>query len=303
VRTELPALPPVSNTPAPVSPLPQPGGLPLPKDTAPTTPVGLPPGGTTPGGGLPALPAVELTPGGSGGNQDMKGVPLPGVAPFGETGRTAESPKLPATTTAPAALTSSNTGSAPAPAPIGLPAVKESPFKEERPGVPLPSAPSPSTTAPSAAPTTVPVNTLTPAGGSVPAPATSPVESTPKTDFDVDLVRVRSGDTYASISEVFYGSKQYAAALRTFNRGADLGQLREVQVPPMHIIRKQVSTRDGGAADDGRGLPTGNSRLTDDGRGLPSGNIRGPVLDAPVQSDSPESIDWNSPGKRRSSGR
>lgn len=276
------------SAPLPLAGLPEPSGLPQPKEVIPANPINLSGGGTPSGGGLPALPPIESPSNLGGGVSDIKSVPLPAVPFGGEQSKSVELPKLPLPTN-PAALTSNNTGTAPAP--IGLPpvghsgATKESPFKEEKspvlvglPGVK--ESPFKEEKVPPSH-----IGNLTPAGGSIPAAPSSVVESTPKTDFDVDLVRVRSSDTYASISEAFYGSKQYAAALRAFNRGTDLGQLREVQVPPMHVIRKQTQGRD--AVDEGRGLPTGG--------------VRGPVLDAPVQSDNPESADWGTPGKRRSS--
>ena len=106
----------------------------------------------------------------------------------------------------------------------------------------------------------------------------------------MDVFRVRSGDTYASISEKSYGTKQYATALRAFNKGADIGQQREVLVPPMHVIRKQSNVRD----PDPVPVSSGDNRTV-----IPASGIRGPVLDAPVQSDTTESLDWSAPGRRK----
>jgi hypothetical protein len=153
-------------------------------------------------------------------------------------------------------------------------------------------APAPPLPAPAAGTTVPAIPAVLPTGGAGTAPLAPPPAAPatpPKTDFDVDVIRVRASDTYSSISEQVYGTKQYAAALKTFNGGADLGQLREVMAPPMHVIRTQSAARD---RDEPR---------RDDRGVLPAGGVRGPVLDAPVQTDSAESVDWGAPGRRRAS--
>lgn len=166
-----------------------------------------------------------------------------------------------------------------APLPGGTPVVaKPAAFLDEKPA--LPAAKPAGIPAP-------PVPATPPGFGPAPTPVPVPaVDAAPKTDYDVDVVRVRAGDTYAAVSDRVYGTKQYAAALRAFNQGADLTQVREVMAPPMHVIRKQPAARDADPADDRRGV-------------VPAAGVRGPVLDAPVQPDGAESVDWGAPGKRR----
>ncbi|WP_161967159.1 LysM peptidoglycan-binding domain-containing protein [Fimbriiglobus ruber] len=67
-----------------------------------------------------------------------------------------------------------------------------------------------------------------------PAAATGDTRST----FDVDFYQPKANDTYESISKLHYGDAKYAAALRTFNKGAELGRTDNIQVPPMYVLRK-----------------------------------------------------------------
>ena len=321
----LPALPPLSSDNRTSSAIPPPGGMggvgteppskpalpPLPSDN------GFRPAGGTlpplneqkdntvppPGGGNTALPPLpkpgELPPIGNKSETtlpvlppaDKPGAGVPGPTTFGPVGGTLPKPEevlpkpKPTTIEQPGAGKlpdlpapgSTLTGTLPPPAP-SLPATPVGLNKKDDP----PALPPPGETFAPA------VRAATPAPPSAPPPAVVP-ESPPKTDFDVDIVRVRSGDSYSTISDKFYGSTRYAAALRAFNRGADLGQLREVQVPPLHVIRTQAGGRDREveAPAEPRGV-------------VPAGGIRGPVLDAPVQSNTaPDAVDWGAPGKRR----
>ena len=116
----------------------------------------------------------------------------------------------------------------PKPAPVAtLPPVPiEAPKMGEIKPLPLP-VPTPATTIAS-----VPL--------AHPEPSKPVIVGEPKTDYDVDLHRVKSAETYGSISEKYYGNPQYASALKAYNRGAEVAQLREVQVPPMFVIRKMA---------------------------------------------------------------
>lgn len=96
---------------------------------------------------------------------------------------------------------------------------------------PLPVTPLPEPLAP--APLPIPGGTRL-----EPMSSISPVAAKANTDYDVDIHKVRQGDTYQAISEKFYESKIYAAALRAYNDNADVGRTREIQVPPMHVIKK-----------------------------------------------------------------
>jgi hypothetical protein len=139
---------------------------------------------------------------------------------------------------------------------------------------------------------------LTTAGSHTVQPLTAPRadEPAPKTDFDVDVVRVRNGDTYAAISERYYLTRAYAGSLKSFNGGADLNQLREVMVPPIHIIRKQSK------GSDRSEQPLSRERedsFHEDRYVQPASGIRGPILENPVPTDTSETIDWGAPGRRR----
>jgi hypothetical protein len=102
----------------------------------------------------------------------------------------------------------------------------------------------------------------------------------PKKGFEVDVVRVRETDTYASISEAYYQSKKYAAALRAFNGDSDIGRLQEVEVPPLHELQKLAGGKPREAEPTGDGRP-----------------VRGPVLDP--SGDGPDAVDWGPAGRRR----
>src|SRR5262249_44973700 len=77
-----------------------------------------------------------------------------------------------------------------------------------------------------------------PAGNPEVRPA-GPPERAPSTSFDVDLYEPRAGDTYESISREFYNDTRYATALREFNKGQPLQGGKQVEVPPIHVLRKR----------------------------------------------------------------
>lgn len=72
-------------------------------------------------------------------------------------------------------------------------------------------------------------------------------ERAPKTSYDVDVYDAKDGDTYESISQEWYNSKQYAAALRAYNQNQALQGGRYVNIPPKHILQRQSPARTGGA--------------------------------------------------------
>ncbi len=98
-----------------------------------------------------------------------------------------------------------------------------------------------------------------------------------KTDYDVDIHKLRAGDSYAAISQKFYGSAGYAIALRGYNDNAELTRLRDVQVPPIHIIKRFSG------ADTPRIIPAGV--LQDPGL----------VTPPPLERD----VEWGTPGARK----
>ncbi len=129
-----------------------------------------------------------------------------------------------------------------------------------------------------------PAITTIPTG--IPAAVKAESVSTPKTDYDEDIVRVRGGDTYSSLAKAHYEDDKYAAALKEYNRGLDIGLTREIQVPPLYVLKKlSKSTFD---QFDSATRPVSAT----------SPVISGPVLDAPtVKPDS--DLDWNKPGTQK----
>ncbi|MBM3979624.1 MAG: hypothetical protein FJ304_04955 [Planctomycetes bacterium] len=100
----------------------------------------------------------------------------------------------------------------------------------------------------------------TPTGFTKPGGTTDPKpfvpEVLPKTNFDVDLYEPRASDTYDSISQEFYNDRRFAAALRAFNRNQALTAVRYVEVPPIHVLRRQFGGQVGAApSGTGTGAP------------------------------------------------
>jgi hypothetical protein len=209
---------------------------------------------------LPAPSVVPIT--------DVPSIPLPGVESKPEA-KPLQSPSM----------TTADTVPLPSPpniAPVSVP-VKPLNEKPTLPDLPTPagvksSAPTPAAFVSLESKPTEPV-----------VPAAPPAITEAKFDIDVDVIRVRAGDTFATVSEKVYGTPKYAAALRAFNQNTDIGRLREVMAPPLHVLRKQQPAMR-------EAEPTV----------IPAG-VRGPVMDAPVQSESTENVDWGTPGRRRSS--
>lgn len=188
-------------------------------------------------------PEVPVTPVG-----DVKPLPSPGLPPVGEV---VGKPK--------------DEGPKPIPIDLKTPVVVPTPEPKKADPAPLFIEGSPTP--------------VTPVGGSVKEPPSAISVTTPKKGFEVDVVRVRATDTYASISEAYYQSRKYAAALRAFNGDADIGRLQEVEVPPLHELQK---------------VPGGRLREVEPaGDGRP---VRGPVIDPPAEGDP---VDWGPAGKRR----
>ena len=110
-----------------------------------------------------------------------------------------------------------------------------------------------------------------------PFPEHKPATVDAKTDYDVDIHKLRAGDSYTAISQKFYGSATYANALRGYNDNAELTRLRDVQVPPIHIIKRFSG------AETPRVIPVGV--LQDPGL----------VTPPPLERD----VEWGSPGARK----
>lgn len=257
------------------APLPVPGAI---KPDPIPAPGGLPDIKMTPVGDNKPLPEVKMSPVG-----DSKPIPLPPI------GGTADTPKP--------------VDPVPAPKPVDpIP----------MPVKPLPVDPKPLDVVPT--PPVVPVaekkldpvpaplfKEEKPAVGAIPVvgakepPVAAPSATTPpKKGFEVDVVKVRPTDTYTSISEAFYQSRKYAAALRVFNGDVDISRLQEVEVPPLFELQKQVGIPAREAEPIGGGaraiIPARNTAPTEPA-------VRGPVLDP--SGDAGESADWGPAGKKR----
>ena len=111
-----------------------------------------------------------------------------------------------------------------------------------------------------------------------PFPEHKPEPVDAKTDYDVDIHKLRAGDSYTAISQKFYGSASYAIALRGYNDNAELTRLRDVQVPPIHIIKRFSGP--------------------DTPRVIPAGVLQDPGLVTPPPIEN--SVEWGSPGARKS---
>ncbi len=226
------------------------------------------------------LPDVKLTP--VGDPKPLPSLPLPAMGSTVEAPRPVEPPPLPR----PGGLTidPKPLDGSPAPKPAAVPLIARPVDVAPVGGPPIP----------------VPVfkedpSPAVPALGMKEPPAAAAVGTVPpKKGFEVDVVKVRATDTYTSISEAFYQSRKYAAALRAFNGDADISRLQEVEVPPLFELQKQT------------GVPTREAEpTTGGGRAIiPARNttpaepaVRGPVLDP--TGDAGESADWGPAGKKR----
>lgn len=132
---------------------------------------------------------------------------------------------------------------------IGLPSLTETPAPKIEPSLPpveikTDVKPLPSTEFPVIS--SVPV-TATPASAVRPAPA-GPVAiaaTPPRTDYDIDLHYVRAGDSWTAISKQYFGDERYADAIKGFNRNASLAGAQRVEVPPIHVLRKNFASQIG----------------------------------------------------------
>lgn len=127
---------------------------------------------------------------------------------------------------------------------------------------------------------------LTPAPYSpipVPIELAKPVNSAPtdaKTDYDVDIHKIRAGDTYATISQRYYDTATFANQLRTYNDNADLSRAPDVQVPPMYVIKK-----------------FGTGRVGESTGVVPAGTTQIPTPLPPATN--PSDVVWGSSGARK----
>lgn len=183
--------------------------------------------------------------------------------------------------------------------PIPTPPVKTDPIPapvsiEKKPDAPPPPAP-PLKIEPGTVPTAFKEEKTLPVGvpvGVASEPPAAPVGGAPpKKGFEVDVVKVRPTDTYTGISEAFYQSKKYAAALRAFNGDVDISRLQEVEVPPLFELQKLTGAPAREAEPTGRATPPvrGNTPAE------PA--VRGPVIEPTAGTG--ESVDWGPVGKRR----
>lgn len=222
--------------------------------------------------------------------------PLPAVTPLPPVGEVVNLPK-----------TDKPAEPAPIPKPL-LPDVKPveaTPIPKPGEAVPIPKPvggePLPTTVPVRADPIPSPLKEEKPAvipfpasGGAKDPPPVSVSESPAKKGFEVDVVKVRATDTYTSISESFYQSKKYAAALQAFNGNMDISRMQEVEVPPLHELQKMTGVPARNTE------PTGGGRTVIPARGMTPAEppVRGPVVEP--TGNAGESLDWGPAGKRRS---
>ena len=254
------------------------GGTELPVPPA-AVPAGLPALPT----GIPAIPAMSDP------------LPMPALPPelaFPALNPTAPTPSLPA-----APLPGE--GPLPTPKPddkfnLPKPILEPKPFPIPAETLPLvdlkPPAevlPTPALLPPAALPMTEPKGSIElkplPLLEPVLRPTPTPVAVEAKTDYDVDIHKLRAGDTYAAISEKFYGAANFANALRGYNDNADLTRLRDVQVPPMHIIKKF-----GGAGT-----------MVNTPKVIPAGVFQDPTPGLVTPPKIEGAVEWGSPGVRK----
>jgi LysM repeat protein len=243
--TGLPLVPITQTDPLPVPLIPGLGSEPKPLGAAP---IMTPPA-------LPGLPAPTL------GEAKNKPLPLPtlGTEP-------ATNPILPSALP-PIELAPTTTTIAP-PTPL-LPLTEPTP-------VTLPVTPKlnpePKLLTPgSYSPIPVPIELVKPA-------TKAPTEA--KTDYDVDIHKIRAGDTYATISQRYYETANFANQLRTYNENADLSRTPDVQVPPMYVIKK-----------------FGTGRGADSTGVVPAGVMQNPT---PLAPSSTPDVEWGTPSARKS---
>jgi len=250
-------------------------------DTTPTplpvVPIGVP---AIPAAlpGLPVVPPVTIIDPLPVPSLTGTTLPAPAIPGFEENPTIKVIPLTPETPPKAGALPKIDTVPAPAPIPV-----TPDPVLAPAPGL-LPSiTPSP---LPVAAPGPLPLPESKPGSKELRPfpeiksdPKPLPVEA--KTDYDDDIHKLRAGDTYAAISQKFYGSASYAGALRGYNDNSELTGLRDVQVPPMHIIKKF----------------SGTGAMIDTPKVIPAGVLQDPGLVPPPPIEN--SVEWGSPGTRK----
>jgi hypothetical protein len=167
---------------------------------------------------LLALPDVKVEPP-AGTNLDLPKVELPKEIKIEPPALTATPvPKLPE---------------------IGLPNLSETAVPKIAPALP------PVELKPELKPTFVPEVSTVPVTATPTSvrPQPTPIAATPpRTDYDVDLHYVRAGDSWAAISKQHFGDERYADALKGFNQNASLAGAARVEVPPIHVLRKNFAT-------------------------------------------------------------
>jgi hypothetical protein len=237
----LPQLPPVPTAtpslPAPASVLPPvpgvgpstPGGAaapltppldPTPKSPTPGALPAIPDGGTKPP--LPALPSnvgtnpLAPTPPGNPAAPPLVGPSSPGAVP----------PPI--------------QGSAPGVAPLLQPDGTATRLHVTKPADSTTPGPQPFPATPTAR---TPGNDVRPAGAA---------ERPAQTSFDVDLYEARAGDTYETIAREFYLDTRYARALQEYNARRPVQAGRNVDVPPIGVLRQRYTNMIGGTTGGGR---------------------------------------------------
>lgn len=271
-----PASLPMSPT-APATAIPAPSGLdslpaiPTPGATpsaplmaaGPAAPVSPSSPAASPPSSLPAIPSPsslvpDVVPAGGADNKppaSPTSLPaIPSTPPSTLPAAPASGPLLPALPGTPSiAPPGSASSESKPPAPIvGLPPKPPeslAPTHETAPKLPASSAELspklPATPAPGGAK----IEFVKPPESTTPAAATRP----PTTSYDVDIYHPKANDSWEAISREYYSDTKYAAVLRAYNQNRALTPGREVDVPPLHVLRRMTPPPVTGAAP---GRPT-----------------------------------------------
>lgn len=211
------------------------GGLQLPEVAAP--PIVLPVS-PAPAAAAPTIPVLS-PPAAPPLVQPSTAVPATAPPPAPAIPEVASKPvEIPST--APPTLTLPDV-SAPPPPSLNLPEAttppKSDPLPEIKEAAVPPVLPEVKPTAPSEMPRLNPLPE-----SPEPKPAVKPAAAlAPREDFDVDVHYPSSGDTWQSISREHLGDARYAEALRAYNGGRALAANQPVDIPPIHVLRRQFA--------------------------------------------------------------
>lgn len=246
---------PPGDTPRVSAPQPDPSAsLPTPRVDASVTQAGFAEQAPTIPTVPPTIPTIPTIPPSTvpAATTPVPAVSMPKDNPPPPKDNPADPPKLVTAPPVVAAPTTPPAGNLPSPGVLppvvtNPPAVndpKQSAFQERKQPDPAVSPqPTPVLEPAALPPTTFDINK--PAGTAAVDPAAAPAPAAPAAkptpfSFDVDLYTPKATDTFDGISKLHYGDPRYGGALEAFNadRGGRLGNGRDVEVPPVYVLRQ-----------------------------------------------------------------